>query len=782
MESTESIDLNLSHYLLVLKRRWVPAVSIFASTLALSIVAAALLKPSYQAEGRLLFKNPTFKVVGSNLVPNSTDGGESGDLRPLVSTQNPITTQIEILSSRPLLQKTIEQLKLKNKLGETLEVTELQTALTAKIVGGSDVMQLNYKSPNPQEAAKIVNTLMSIYLENDIITNRAEAESARQFMDRQLPKTQLAVTEAEAALRNFKQQNNVVDLTEESKAAVGSIGNLDTSINAVGSELEQASAQSQELHKKIDLNSQEALVVSAISQSPAIQGVLTQLQDVERQLATESSRFSDSNPIIISLKEKQSKLTTLLEQQIRNTIGNQTKVPQKLLRIGDLKQTLISNLLQSEVQRTGLEKKLASLQNSRSAYQKRISVIPKLVQTQRQLERQLEVAQSTHQSLSKKVQELQLAKNKNISTARIIANANIPDKPDLTMAPMILGLGVLLGGLLSTSAIAYLEVKDKSLKTVKELGDVFGYTLLGLIPANENKQQEKKNLSSDSNRSEITTLEVAVRDTPQSITSEMSRSIQSNLRFLTADDPIKTIAVTSTVANEGKSKVAANLAAAIAGLGLKVLLIDADLRVPYQHRFWKIPLKAGLSELLVRRSKFQQISWTVMSNLDVLTAGARPPNPLSSLESKQMKSLIAEVENFYDFIIIDTPPILVATDALVVGKMTDGILLVSRPGVIDRNSVAIAKEKLAMSHSHVLGLIVNGVIKKNESEDYFSASQSYFSSEPETDESWTHYMTQLGETLTDRSQQDSSYTDVQIVATELTKSTNFGQGKLNSHY
>lgn len=756
MESQESIDLNLNHYLLAVKRHWIPAASIFISTVALSILATSLLKPSYQAEGRLLFKNSAFKVVGSNLVPSSIEGGESGDLRSLVATQNPITTQMEIISSLPLLQKTIDRLKLKNDTGKPLVASDLQPKVISKIVGGSDILLITYKSRNPQEAANIVNALMSVYLENDVLTSRAEAETAREFMAKQLPKTQLAVNEAEIALRKFKQQNNIVDLVEESKSAVTVIGNLETSINAASSELAQANAQSQELNKKIDLNSQDAIVVSAVSQSPAVQGILTQIQDTERQLATESSRFSDSNPIIIGLKEKQTKLKTLLEQQIGTTIGTQSKVPQGSLRIGDLKQSLIANFLQSEVQQTGLAKKLSSLQNSRAAYERRVNTLPQLLQTQRQLERQLDVSQSTHQSLLKKVQELQLAKNKNISNARIVASAAVPAQPDPSAKLLVGGLGVLLGALFSTSAIAYWEMKDKSLKTVKEIDRAFGYTLLGMLPATK----KPKHRAGNARTPELTTLEIAVRDTPQSVTSEMARTIQSNLRFLGGECQLKTIVVTSTVANEGKAKVAANLAAAIAGLGLKVLLIDADVRVPSQHRLWKLPLKKGLSELLVGRSKFQQLSWTVMNNLDILTAGARPPNPLSLLESDRMKSLMAEVESLYDFVIIDTPPLLVASDALTVGTMTDGVLLVSRPGVIDRQNIEIAKEKLKMSNAHVLGLIVNGTLSKYETEDHFSATQDYFSIEQETEAPWTDYMTQLGETLSDRrAQQETKFSD-----------------------
>jgi capsular exopolysaccharide synthesis family protein len=754
MESKGSIDLDLSNYAAAVKRQWVPAVSIFAATVALSLIAAALMKPSYQAEGRLLFKNPAFKVVGSSLSPNNMEGGEAGDLKPLVSTQNPVTTQMEILTSRPLLQKLIEQLQLKNNQGKLLRASDLQPAITTKIIGGSDVLQIDYKNSNPQKAATVVNKLMELYLENDISTSRAEAEAARASMDQQLPKTQQAVNEAEVALRKFKQQNNVVDLNEEGKSAVGIISNLETTINSTQAQLDEATAQAKGLKEKVKLNSQEAITVSAISQSPAIQGIMSQQQDVERQLATESSRFSDQNPIIISLKEKQSQLKTLLEQQIRSTVGPKAKIPQGSLRIGDLKQAMIKESLQAEVQRDGLVKKLASLKSSRAAYQKRVTVMPQLVQTQRQLERQLEVSQSTYQVLLKKVQELQLAKSKNTSTARIITSAVVPDKPDNKTKTVISGLGLMLGSLLGLSAVAYLEIRDKSLKTVKEIDKLFGYTLLGVIPA---AQKKKKNRTKDRTPA-LTTLEVSVRDTPQSVTSEMSRSIQSNLRFLGFEQHLKTIAITSSVANEGKSKVAANLAAAIAGVGQKVLLIDADMRVPYQHQFWKLPLKKGLSDILGGTAKLNQISWTVMDNLDIVTAGSRPQNALSCLESRQMEALLQEVAASYDFVIIDTPPILVAAETLSVANMTDGVLLVSRPGVIDANNARAAQEKLKMAKVNILGLIVNGVIEQNETEDHFAATNDYFTDEHDPEAPWTDYMTQLGNTIASQSQIETKFT------------------------
>ncbi|WGV27778.1 GumC family protein [Halotia branconii] len=723
IEAREPIDLDFSRYLLILKRRWLPATSILLGTVALSALATLYLKPSYEAEGKLLFRVPSFKVVGSNLLPSTSDGEEPGDLRSLVATQNPISTQVEVISSHPLLQRTIDQLQLQNNESEALKVEDLQKKLTLKIVGGTDVLQLAYKSRNPKEAAAIVNTIMNLYLENDILTNRAEAEATRKFMAKQLPQTQDAVEKAEIELRVFKQKNNIADLTEETNSAVATIGDLNTQINTVRAQLKDVTAQTSELRQKLGLNSQQAIAVSALSQSPAVQEILTQLQEIERQLASDRSRFQENNPVIVNLEARKANLTALLKQQTIQTVGTSVQVPQRLLQLGELRQTLIQNYLQLELQRSGLSNRLASLSNSRSVYEKRMQIIPQLTQTQRELERKVQVAESTYQTLLKKVQELQVAENRNAPNARIVAQATIPQKPESGKKLIVVVLGVMLGVFLSTTTVFFLEMKDKSLKTLKEIREVFGYTLLGGIPLTAAK------LRSRDRQVEPTIAEVAVRDTPHSLTSEMYRMIQANLKFLSSDKVLKTIVITSAVPKEGKSTVSANLAAAIAQLGRRVLLIDADMRVPSQHHIWELTNIAGLSEILVGQSKFDMAVNKVMDNLDVLTAGVRPPNPLALLDSKRMATLIEDFSSKYDFIIIDAPPALLTADALALSQMSDGILLVSRPGVIDSSSALAVQEMLNRANHNVLGLVVNGIIDKNESSNYFYHSSKYFNSQ-----------------------------------------------------
>ncbi|NEO49957.1 MAG: CpsD/CapB family tyrosine-protein kinase, partial [Moorea sp. SIO4A3] len=169
------------------------------------------------------------------------------------------------------------------------------------------------------------------------------------------------------------------------------------------------------------------------------------------------------------------------------------------------------------------------------------------------------------------------------------------------------------------------------------------------------------------------------------------------------------------------------LAAVIAQRGSKVLLIDADLHKPVQHRIWDLSNEVGLSNMLVNQVKLGDAIKPVSETLDVLTSGVVPPNPAVLLDSERMASLINHVASRYDFVIIDTPSLNVAADAPILGKMTDGVLLVSRPGVVDSGSAAFAKGLLEQSGQTVLGLVVNGVIPDNEPNSYYYFSQEYIS-------------------------------------------------------
>ncbi|MEH2272572.1 MAG: CpsD/CapB family tyrosine-protein kinase, partial [Nostoc sp.] len=216
---------------------------------------------------------------------------------------------------------------------------------------------------------------------------------------------------------------------------------------------------------------------------------------------------------------------------------------------------------------------------------------------------------------------------------------------------------------------------------------------------------------------------LVVRDMPRSPINEAYRMLRSNLKFISADKELKVIVVTSSVPKEGKSTVAANLAVTMAQMERKVLLVDADMRRPVQHKIWELINNEGLSNLIVGQGEIRTAIKQVMDNLYVLTSGVTPPNPGSLLDSKKMAVLIQTLSVYYDFVIIDAPSLNVAADAVTLGQMADGVLFVVRPGVVDSVSASIAKELLEKSGQNVLGQVVNGVISQTERYSYYYSTE-----------------------------------------------------------
>ena len=720
MQSTEYKEfVGLQHYWLVIRRRWLPAAVVLGSVVMLTALLSSLLKPVYEAKGKLLFKR-------NNAASSLADLGEANRELDILSQQtNPTDREAEVVRSVPIAQKTISALKLKDKQGNPLEPEELLARLQVKSIKGADVLELSYGSTIPKEAAEVVNLVMNFYLKNNVFSNRAEAVAAREFIEKQLPQTEASVRQAEAALRRFKQRNKIVALDKEAESAVQVIGDLQRQIATAQAELEAKNAEYAALQNKLAMNSQEAIAVSSLSQSPGVQKVLEEFQQVETELAAQRARYKEDHPAIAELKDKEAGLKAVLRERAAQVLMDHKQQPDGNFQIGELKQKLNEQLVNLDVERIGLKTQVTALSNEVFAYKQRVNSLPGLEQGQRELERQLEAAQSTYEALLKKLQEIRVAENQNVGNARIIEAALVPKKPVGPHKALNFGVGGLLGISLAVATTLILEARDSSIKTVKQARDIFGYTLLGTIPSF--KKSEK--VTSRGKDRDHTVLKIPTRDAPCSSISEAYRMLQANLKFQSSDKKLKVILVTSSVAKEGKSTTSASLAVAMAQLGHRVLLVDADMRTPSQHQIWELPNNVGLSNIIIGQTKVRTAIKEGIANLDVLTSGVLPPNPLALLHSERMASLIKYFSDNYDFVIIDTPPLAAAADAHTLGQMADGVLLVARPGVLDSASAASAKESLEQSSQNILGLAVNGVIPDYEPDSYYYYTREYYAEE-----------------------------------------------------
>lgn len=714
-------DLDFQKYWLILKRHWLPSALVGGLVVAIAIFKAMTTEEIYRAYSKLRFKKQN---TTSALVTEA--GGEIGKLDSLIAEDTPLDTEAEVVSSYPVINRTIDTLSLTNDEGNPLSYQQFRGRLDAKSVPGTDVLLISYESPDRQEAKAVVDQIVDIYLENNVLVNRTEAAAAREFITQQLPKTEESLQEAEVALRNFKEKHNIVDLTEESKLLVSQIGELDNSINQVRAAKEKISSRVANLEKTLGISAEEALALNAVNDAEAVQQVLTQLQEVKNQLAIAQGRYTDENPTVITLRNQEAKLENLLAEEAGKIVGQQG-ISGKVFQTGDIQKNLAENLVISEVEQQELLEELNSLEQVKGSYKQRANALPELEQAQRDLERQLNVAQNAYEILLNRLQQVRIAENQNVGNAQVMSPAIVSPNPVSTSKKLIITAGIAAGGILYVVTAFVLELLDPSIKTSKELRKIMDMTLLGTIPSSK-----KKSLLPGMKVEQIPP-EHQVINAPHSLISEAYKMLQANLKFLSPDQHLKTIVITSSVSKEGKSTVSANLAAAISGLGSRVLLIDADLHRPRQHHIWDLTNEVGLSEVIVNQADLSRAIKSVLPNLDVLPSGVIPPNSLALLESNRMSLLMEEFKNNYDFVIVDTPPLLLLADALTLGKLADGILLVARPGVVDRASAKASREILMKSNHNVLGLVTNGVIAENEPDSYFHYVKSYHedSSDPE---------------------------------------------------
>ncbi|WP_404786675.1 GumC family protein [Altericista sp. CCNU0014] len=710
---------NFLKYWLILKRRWLPAGGV-ALALFIFMFGNVSRKPNiYQSKGQLRFSlgESSPKIDGIQAL---SSGSESSGW----DSQRLLATEIRTMFSREFLFSVIQQspqfLAKKGKL----DVDSLRDGLKVLPVQDTDVVEVSFDSLDPELAAQVVNQLMQVYVRSNLQSNRAKARATREFIAGQLPRVRQRVFVADSILRRFKETYRVVDLTAAKSAAVESQAKLQEQLGNLDAQLADVDSQIVSLRRQLGGDARQALAESVVGQSPAVQEVLKSQESVQQQLREARARLAPDHPAVLDLQDRQRELQVLLQERFNAALKGQSPSPRGASFVGATRQGLMDNLLKYELTRTGLVQQRQSLADQKIAYANQTKVIPGLEQRQRELERELAAAEATYQSLLKSLQDIQVTENETIPTVKIIDSAIVPTTPvgpNRTAELLRSAIAALMLG----AAVAYLlEITDRRLKNVDSIREAYPYPLLGNIPMFE--------MAGDAFQ------KIPVFAEPNSMVSEAYRMLQANLKFLRSDAPVRIITITSAQPGEGKSVTTANLAAVLSQLGHQVLLIDADLRRPTTHQIWEVPNGFGLSNVLTTAEdeSFNSLPVHIINeNLQILTAGPIPPNPLALIDSQRMGDFLKAQAQRFDYILLDTPPLTVAADPLVLSRFTDGILLIARPELVEKGSAKVANSSLQQSGSNVLGVVANGVIIKNESYSYYYYTKNYYGNPPPKDES-----------------------------------------------
>ena len=330
---------------------------------------------------------------------------------------------------------------------------------------------------------------------------------------------------------------------------------------------------------------------------------------------------------------------------------------------------------------------------------------------------------SSYATLLSSYEATRLAEAQATDNVIVVQEARVPENPVRPRVMLNALLAAVVGAMLAVGTAFLIEYLDDTLKNPDDVTRVLGLSTLGAIA------HMRLNGRSDKLEDRLVTASPS-----RSPISEAFRTLRTNIQFSSVDKPLRRLLVTSPSPSDGKSLVAANLATVIAQAGQSVVLVDTDLRRPVQHKLFQLPNSVGVTSTLLEGSnpgpEHSLLSLPQMENLQVLTSGPLPPNPSELLGSQRMGKLIEDLEQQADVLIFDTPPVLAVTDAVVLSKQVDGVLLVLDAGSTREDLARRAVEELAKVGAPILGVVLNKVpVRRRGGYGYHYYHYYYYDSE-----------------------------------------------------
>ncbi|QLE56147.1 polysaccharide biosynthesis tyrosine autokinase [Nostoc sp. TCL26-01] len=685
----------ISTLLAVLRRRGFPALTTFAAVIGASFAYLSVTPSLYETSARLILddKQASVSELGRDLTQVTNTG----------VGRNPLADQAELIKSQTVLQLATSKLNAQSKDGATgdkLSPGSISSRLKVVIVPATNILELRYQSPNPNQAAAVVNALSQAVVEENIKTISTEATKVRQFLERKVPEARQRLLNAESAETRYRQQSGVVSVDDQTKSLVGSLAELENQERILAAQLQETRSRDASLRQiTAAKNIPNAYSSVREGQDEQLKVLRTKLADVETKLIEARVKFEDAHPTVRDLLGQRDELRALYaEQTARVGSGNSTTSSGDVAN-DQISQKLISDLIANDVERLAVQNRLNAIQKMRANIQSRLALLPIRQQPLTVLTRQREEASESLKFLQGKLEEARITEAQKVSNIRIIESADVPELPASPKRSVVLVLATFFGGILAIGLVLLLEVLDNTLRDASEAEELLQLPLLGVLP-----RLPGTKLS----------LEPAEQFLDDLTLVEPYRMLLKNLEFRSTDN-IRVIVVSSPLSGEGKSVVVSHLAAVSAMLYRRTLIIDADLRKPVQHTLFNIPSRPGITEVINgTRNLLGAVQPTNIDNLDVLTCGELRGRPSQILESPTMKSLVAEAAEHYDLVIIDTPPLSACADASTLSQLSDGVILTTRPGFTLKEVLQRAVSELTQNRIPVLGVIVNGMTSDTE--------------------------------------------------------------------
>ena len=699
----------LGEYVRVLvKRKW----TVLACLVTLfSLVAIASLKmtPVYEASGSIAINKPDSGLVNFNNSPTfSVDYYDPTEME----------TEVKILQSDLLALQVVKELALDRRpefggktaaLPSSLDLapdplqadTGRTTALLSSFRGSlkvalapnTHIIEVHYRSPDKELAANVVNTLMTTYTENNFKSRFDSTMQASDWLSKQLVDLQMKVETSQEKLVHYQKEHEILGIDDKQNITTAKLDELNKALTTAESER----MDKESIYRLVQSGDTDTIASAAnvldsagaasTSQSGLLETLRAKEADLKIQAAELNTQFGPSYPKLAQINNQLKEIDAELVAETRK-IG------------GKIKGQYMAALQRENMLHDALEKqKQEANKLNESAIE--YSLLKRDLDTNRQL----------YEGLLEKLKEAGVSAGLRSNNFRIVDVARVPTGPIEPNIPRNLSFAFMLG-LTSGVGLAFLlEGLDNTVRTTEQAQMISGLPPLGMIPLGSRTAREGAN----SKRLVIATskeaVELITQVRPQSQMAESYRALRTSLLLSNLGAPPKVIMVTSALPQEGKTTTSINCAVVLAQKGIRVLLIDADLRRPSIHKTLGMGPRSGLSNVLTGSATLEQAITrsTVLPNLSILPAGTPPPNPAELLASTNMRDVLEQLRGQYDHIVVDTPPTLSVTDAVVLSPRADAIVLVIRSGQTTKQALRRSRDILMQVNAKVSGVLLNAV-------------------------------------------------------------------------
>jgi capsular exopolysaccharide synthesis family protein len=613
-------------------------------------------------------------------------------------------TQYKIIQSYAVAAAVVEQLHLdrdlsflgldkvedEEELARALKIIDpvevLRTNMSVDPVEESRLVRIRYRGTDAQHITAIANAVAKAFIEQNLERKLISTRNALDWLSEQTGDLKTKLESAERDLYAFMEANDILSISMDQRInVVGThLAELSREASQTESNLIKVRANYQSLKAAMDKSDGLENVASLeVLRDPLIRDLKMTMEKLQHEYAELLIRYKDKHPDVLRVKGQLDRARENLRREVRNFTDA-------------VRSEYESTLSASQALEVELEK---VKQQARDLTLKEVEF--------NRLQRERDVNQRLFEQVLQRLREVDLSGMLKINNIRLLDEAKVPNEPIRPRVRVNIVVGFTLGFLLAFGVALILEMLDKTLKTQEDIKRYLGIPLLGIIPQVKLDPNDPK--TSRPNAADVYSFLY-----PKSSIAECCRQVRTNINFMSLGKPLRRILVTSSSPREGKTTIAANLGITMALSGKRVLVLDTDMRRPRIHKAFGMDNDSGLSNIIMgTMTEEQAVQHSEIENLDVLTCGPIPPNPAELIGSDAFEKIVNTLSGMYDWIIFDSPPVIAVTDALVLSRLVDGVVIVVKFGKTIRDVASQARAQLAGVNAPVLGAVINDLDMDN---------------------------------------------------------------------